>query len=210
MKKVSLLTTIVSSLFATALHAEEQIDFKNQSWYNSKEITSVISAAKNYNDNCSFENEMTSACKNLGNKIADQFNNPLLDENAVEYVVLKVHPNYQKYSNIEYSYFNGFRQTVSEFAIKGKTSYIEKLLRTSQLAKKGRGEEAITFKKDFSESNKLHEDYVYSVCAIRAVHFNYGSGLENEVRGCISDYNLQYLSALQNSAITLEAVSEYE
>lgn len=210
MKNIFLLTTIVGSLFATALHAEEQIDFKNQIWYNSKEINSVISAAKNYNDNCSFENEMTSACKNLENKIADQFKNSLLDENAVEYVVLKVHPNYEKYSNIEYSYFNSLRQKLSEFAIKGKTSYIEKLLKTGQLAKKGRGEEAISFKKDFSESTKLHKDYVYSVCAISAVHFNSGSGLVNEVTGCISDYNLQYLSALENSALPLESISEYE
>lgn len=210
MKKFFLLTALVSSLFTTTVHAEEQIDFENQSWYNSKEVIAAILAGHTYNDQCLFSEKTTASCSKLEQKIADQFNNSSLDENAVEYITLKVHPNYKEYNNIEHSSFNGLRMVVAEFAIKGKTAYINSLLKTEYFAKKAKDEEIISLKEDLNRSELLHSDYANSVCRIENSYFNHGSGEGNAVMYCLSNYHLRYLSALSNTAFTVDSVSESE
>lgn len=204
MKHISLLSIIICSFFATTLYAEETHDFENQAWYKSKEINTAINFSKKYNEKCLSMDNPDKNCKFLEKEISDNFNNSILDNEAVEYITLQVHPDYEKYSQVEYASFLDFKKNLAELAINGKNAYIQKLLNSKYFLKNEKSEDVIAFKKDLRQLASFHKTYTNSVCSLGNTYFNPGSGAENSVLSCLSEYNLNYLSSLNDAIVNLE------
>lgn len=200
---------LLGALFTTVIHAEDEREYKNQSWYNSKELKKVIILANKYDQNClSFDDvESNISCKKVEAEISGQFNNLLLDDSAVHYISEQVHPNYKKYSQIEHSSFVYLKMKLSEFAVQGKSFYIENLL-NSQKVSKNKDIDVSDFKSVFLKSGLNHRSYTSSVCAMGNSYFNSGSGSGIATSFCLTVYNLKYVAALNEVASALEGKIE--
>ncbi|WP_179997551.1 MULTISPECIES: hypothetical protein [unclassified Acinetobacter] len=209
MKKVLLLTSIVGSLFTTTLHAKEEIDYSDYAWYGSNELMLVQIYKHSYKKKCLSSDKVTTECTTLGQEIADQFNNSLLDERTVEYLFSTQDMDHEKYHSFKQDSLDSLKMDISEFAVKGKVAYIDGLLKKGQIAKSNK-KEVLDFKRDFNQSKVLHKKYRDVICTMNNSYFITGSGTDNAFMYCIRDHNLEYLSELGNTAHNLEFLEEVQ
>lgn len=200
------------ALLANLGHADFNNSFKytNQDWYNSVAISDLEIVAKKFEDKC-LRDDNTSVCRAYQSQIFNLFKGDLLNENAVPYVISRLHPNPFDGTAVDVSKVYQLEVDLFITAVQGKEAHLQSIMDSANYAKlENDSLYSGALKKLRLDSNNLNtnkERYIDAFCNVDASSMMGGSGEGLAYVRCVSGRLSDHLGVLDHISSNMASLT---